>query len=34
MDKFIARTNIDHYLGLLDDDGLATEKREVITKLL
>ena len=34
MDRFVARANIDHYLGLLDDSGLALEKRATVTKLL
>ena len=34
MERFIARSNIDHYLGLLDGTGLGPEKRATITKLL
>jgi hypothetical protein len=34
MDRFIARANIDHYLGLLNDEGLASEKRATVVKLL
>ena len=34
MDRFVARANIDHYLGLLNDDGIAAEKRAMVTKLL
>jgi hypothetical protein len=32
--QYIARTNVDHYLGLLSDHDLASDKRAVITKLL
>jgi hypothetical protein len=32
--RYIARENIDHYLGLLDDADLASAKRDVIIKLL
>ena len=35
MHRFVARENIDHYLGILNSDVLlAPEKREAITKLL
>jgi hypothetical protein len=34
MDRFIARANIDHSLGLLSDGGCAREKRAMVTKLL
>ena len=34
MEKFLARANIDHYLGLLNDADLAPEKRTTVTKLL
>jgi hypothetical protein len=34
MDRFIARANIDHYLGLLSDGDCAREKRAMVTKLL
>ena len=34
MDRFVARANIDHYLGLLNDADLAPEKRATVTKLL
>ena len=34
MDRFVARANIDHYLGLLNDPDLASEKRATVTKLL
>ena len=34
MERFIARANIDHYLGLLSDGGCAREKRAMVTKLL
>ena len=34
MDRFIARSNIDHYLGRLNETGLRPEKRAMITKLL
>jgi len=33
-DRFVARANINHYLGLLYDAGLAPEKRAALTKLL
>ena len=33
-DWSIARANIDHYLGLLNDADLAPEKRTTVTKLL
>ena len=34
MDKFIARVNIDHYIGLLNDPGLAPKVRATVTTLL
>jgi hypothetical protein len=34
MDRFIARANIDHYLDLLNDGHLASEKQAVVVKLL
>lgn len=34
MDEFVARANINHFLGLLDDTDLAPGRRGVITKLL
>ena len=34
MDRFFARSNIDHYLGLLNRTGLDPEKRAMITNLL
>jgi hypothetical protein len=34
MDRSIARANIDHYLGLLDDESLTSEGRASVTKLL
>ena len=34
MDKFISRANIDHYLSLLNDAGLAPKIRATVTKLL
>jgi hypothetical protein len=34
VDKFIARANIDHYLSLLSDDGLAPKIRATIIRLL
>ena len=34
MERFLARANIDHYLGLLNDADLAPEKRTTVTKLL
>ena len=34
MDRFVARANIDHYLGLLHGTGLGPERRSTITKLL
>ncbi len=34
MDKFVARANVDHFLGLLNGTGLGAEKRATITKLL
>ncbi|MGX4772813.1 hypothetical protein ACWAUC_23800 [Bradyrhizobium guangdongense] len=33
MNQFVARANIDHYLGLLDG-GLLPQNRSTITKLL
>jgi hypothetical protein len=33
MNQFVARANIDHYLGLLDG-GLLPQSRSTITKLL
>ena len=34
MDRYIARANIDHYLGLLNDPNVSAETRATITKLL
>jgi hypothetical protein len=34
MDSFIARANIDHYIGLLKDCDLAPKVRATVTKLL
>jgi hypothetical protein len=34
MDRYIARANIDHYLGLLDGRDIPSERRAVIVKLL
>ncbi len=34
MDHYIARANMDHYLGLLDDADLPPHNRSTITKLL
>ena len=34
MDRFVARANIDHYLGLLNDPVLPPEKRATVTRLL
>lgn len=34
MHRYIAHANIDHYLGLLNDHDLASDKRDVVTKLL
>jgi hypothetical protein len=34
MDSFIARANIDHYLGLLNKDDLSPKTRATVTKLL
>ena len=34
MDRFIARANIEHYLGLLSDGDCVREKRAMVTKLL
>ncbi len=34
MHRYIAHANIDHFLGLLNDHDLASDKRTVITKLL
>ncbi len=34
MDRYVARANIDHYLGILNDGSLAPERRAMITKLL
>ena len=34
MDSFIARANIDHYIGLLNKDDLSPKTRTTVTKLL
>ncbi len=34
VDRFIARANIDDYLGLLNDHDLSPEKHAMVTKLL
>jgi hypothetical protein len=34
MHNFVARANIDHYLGLLDEPDLPRQNRATITKLL
>ncbi len=34
MHRYIARTNVDHYIGLLAGGELAAENRSTITKLL
>ena len=34
MYRYIAHANIDHYLDLLDDHDLASDKRTIIAKLL
>jgi len=34
MHRYIARTNIDHYLGLLNGTDLTAQNRTIITKLL
>lgn len=34
MHRFIARANVDHFIGLLNGSGLPTDKRTDITKLL
>jgi hypothetical protein len=34
MDRFVAKANIDHYLGLLDSTDLSPHNRSTITKLL
>ena len=34
MDRFVARANVDHYIGLLNDPGLAAEKRATVMTLL
>ena len=34
MYRYIARENIDHYLGLLDDADLSPERRDLVVKLL
>ena len=34
MDSFIARANIDHYIGLLNKDDLSPKTRATVTKLL
>jgi len=34
MDSFIARANIDHYIGLLNRDDLSPKTRTTVTKLL
>jgi hypothetical protein len=34
MHRYVARTNIDHYIGLLSGRDLAPQSRRTITKLL
>lgn len=34
MHRYVARTNIDHYIGLLSGRDLASQNRSTITKLL
>ena len=34
MHEFVAKANIDHYLGLLEDKNLAPHTRSIVTKLL
>ncbi len=34
MYRYVARANVDHYLGLLHIDNIPRHNREVITKLL
>ena len=34
MHRFIARANVDHFIGLLNGSDLTTDKRTDITKLL
>ena len=34
MHRFIARANVDHFIGLLNGSDLTTDKRTAITKLL
>lgn len=34
MRRYVARANIDHYLGLLDAKGLSPQNRNTITALL
>ena len=34
MYRYVARANIDHFLGFLNDADLAPERRAVIVKLL
>ena len=34
MHRYVVRTNIDHYIGLLNGNDLASQNRSTITKLL
>lgn len=34
MDRYVARANVDHYLGLLSSTDLEPQNRSTITKLL
>lgn len=34
MHRFVAKANVDHFIGLLNGNGLTPDKRTAITKLL
>lgn len=34
MHRYIARANVDHYLGLLDDEDITPERRALVVRLL
>lgn len=34
MDRYVARANIDHFIALLNHDGLPPQRRVVVSKLL
>ena len=34
MERYVARANVDHYLGLLNSSGLSANNRDTIVKLL